>query len=460
MPSPTRWALTTRKWFTSISNTTHKRDNPILRSGTPVTRSVSLASNIAGLSKTKSRSKVTPINDTNSTNKFNLTSSTLINQLQLPAFSNRRERRTSTSFYRQNGFFPNHTEPTIRKNGRSEQILSIDVKRSSIQPIPITNFDPSKKENFQSTSSIRQMETSLFNMSRRCLVDYPRHSPIPIPMQQSPLPTRFSAESSLIDDDDNSSSSEIFNDEHRQYPELKDPVSTLDVLSVKSLSASQTSLNHFHSHPVIHYDRQPVYASEIVDDQLQQQQNSATPAPRPQSVQDNQTVPIIKRQQSSASIIKKIEKYIGTSQSPIIALEKPEFVRVANATYRLTVDKVNYISDSHKNAVDSFVGCTNSDDSLRPANDEECYATLPRGSSTEHTNKNIQNDLRIIVDGYIRPMVTSMGSNRLPKTHYQHRSKRSHDNNNNHTQLIIEDISDKLLSSIDYPIYTQHQRCY
>jgi hypothetical protein len=277
-------------------------------------------------------------------------------------------------------------------------------------------------------------------------------------MQQSPLPKHFSEESSLIDDDDdNSSSTEIFNDEHRQYPESKDPLSTLDVLSVESLSASQTSLNRLHSRPVTHYNRQPVYASEIIDDQPQQQLNSSTPSPRPQSVEDNQTVPIIKRSQSSAGIIKKI--YIGTSQSPTIALEKPEFVRVANATYRLTVDKVNYVSDSHKNAVDSFVGCTNSDDSLRPANDEECYATLPRGSSTEHTNKNIQNDLRIIVDGYIRPMVTSMGPNRLPKTHYPHRSKRSHDNNN-HTQLIIEDITDKLLSSIDYPIYTQHQRCY
>jgi hypothetical protein len=64
-----------------------------------------------------------------------------------------------------------------------------------------------------------------------------------------------------------------------------------------------------------------------------------------------------------------------------------------------------------------------------------------------------------MVGDYLRPMVSSINktTSRTTKTHP--RSKRSQANNE-HVQINIDDITDKLLSSIDCSTYAQYQRCY
>ena len=44
-------------------------------------------------------------------------------------------------------FFPTHTEPTIRKNGRVEEDLSIDTTRWNISSIPTNISGPLRQQN-------------------------------------------------------------------------------------------------------------------------------------------------------------------------------------------------------------------------------------------------------------------------------------------------------------------------
>jgi hypothetical protein len=446
MPSKTRWTLNPRKWFGARSYAEHKREkktNPVTRvpppppTSTTSTRTIQTVSTISRTLPTKSKIKVIPLSISNDVNK----TSRAVTQLQLPAFIIRRE-KTSTTLPRYNTFHPTHTEPTIRKNSRLEEELSIDTTRSNIQPMPITICETSKFED----SPIKQIDTSLSNMSNYCLIDYPRHSEN-IPEEYS-LPSRSSS-SSVIDDNDNSSSSGIFTDE-RQHTESKDTLSTLEVLSIESIVDSQTSLNHPHPRPIIHRYRRPMSVFETIDDKPQQQQNSLERTHRSHSAEstlkDNQRISTPpKGQQSSAAIIKKIEKRFPT-------LEKAGFVRVTQDTYRLNGNQINNLSHPRKNSIDLFAPYQNFEDPLRSANDEECYATLPQTSSTEQLSNNIQNDLRIIVDECIRPMVDSIGKYRSIKNHRHKRSQA-------HSQLNIENITDKLLSSVDCSIYSRYQRC-
>ncbi|CAF2371678.1 unnamed protein product [Rotaria sp. Silwood2] len=468
MPSNTRWTLNPRKWFGTISYTgqKHEKNNNSLpavpTTATTTTRTITLTN--PRLSTGKSKTKVIPISISNDVNKTTTTMVASITQLQLPAFSIRRERISSllpsqATFTRQNTFVQSHTEPSIRKNGRFEQQLSIDTTRYNTQPTSTTNDETLKHGNIQQNFPTFQAEMSLSNMSRQCLVDYPRYSANV--MKEFSTPTRSSSSSSLYDGNDNSSSSGIYTDE-RQRTESKDTLSILEALSAESIADSQTSLNHCPTRPMIHHYRRPMSDLEKIDDKLQQRQNSLIRSHRSHSAEgilkDNQIMSPTKSRQSSAAIIKKIEKRLPTNRSPTTKLEKAGFIRIGNDTYRLNTNKVNYLSHSRKNSIDSFVPYSNYDDPLRSANNEECYAALPRTSSTEQLNNNIHNDLRIIVDGCIRPMVTSISRNRFTKNQQQ-RYRRPHVHND-HTQLNIEHITDKLLSSVDCSTYARYQRCY
>jgi hypothetical protein len=462
MPSKSRWTLIPRKWFGARSKVVQqceKDNNSISRvpppTATTTTRTILSTSTIPRISTSKNKIKVMPVSISNDVNKNNKT----VTQLQLPAFCIRRQRTStlltsSTAFYRQNTFHPVHTEPTIRKTTRINDELSIDTTRLNIQSMPTSIYETSKYENFEENSPIKEMDMSISNMSRCCLIDYPKHTPNL--NEECSSPTRSSSPST-IDDNDNSSSSGIFTDE-RQHTESKDTLSTLEVLSIESIADSQTSLNHSQTRPIIHHYRRPMSVFETVDDQPEQRQTSVIQSHRSHSAEetprDNQIITTPKTRQSSAAIMKKIEKRFPTNRPPSGTLEKAGFVRVTHDTYRLTVKQINQLSQPRKNSIHLYEPYSNYDDTLRSANDEECYATFPRTSSTEQLNNNYQqNDLRIIVDECIRPMVSSIGKNHLTKNHRYKRSQQTH------TPLNIENITDKLLSSIDYSIYARYQRC-
>ncbi|CAF3320074.1 unnamed protein product [Rotaria socialis] len=459
MPSNTRWTLNPRKWFGATSNANQKRDKnqnlltraPPTAAGT--TRATPPINQCRSPIKSKTRVAPTPIS--NDANKNRISTSTSITQLQLPAFSIRRERMSnflpSTVLSRQSTFIPSHTEPSIRKNGRLEEPLAIDTTRWNSQATP-TSDEPSKHSYFRATQNM----ISMSNMSRRCLVDYPRYSAHITKESSSPTRSSSSSSSSFYDDNYNSSSSGIYTDE-RQRTESKDTISTVEVLSIESIVDSPTSSRHISTRPIIHHYRRPMSVIETTEDKPQQRQNSLLLSNRSQSAEgilkDTQLVSTIKSRQSAAAIVKKIEKRLPISRSPTGTLERAGFVRIGNDAYRLTVNGVNSISRLRKSSTDSFVPYSNYEDQLRSAKNEECYATLPRTTSTEQLDNNVHNDLRIIVDQCIRPMISSIGKNRFTKNHNQ-RYKRSHINNDR-TQLNIENITDKLLSSVDCSTYAR-----
>jgi len=80
---------------------------------------------------------------------------------------------------------------------------------------------------------------------------------------------------------------------------------------------------------------------------------------------------------------------------------------------------------------------------------------LPRTSSTEQLNTNIQHDLRAIVDDYLRPMIDSVNGETIEST-----KKPSHHRSKRNAQINIDELTDKLLSSMDCSTYSQYQRCY
>ena len=446
MPSKIRWALNPKKWFGSkstISSKCDKNTNTVSKipSQTATTRT-SVSSNPRILSG-KNKIQVIPVSILNNVNKPTPT----VTQVQLPAFICRREKTFITS-ERQNIFHPTHTEPTIRKNIRLKHNLTVDTTRYNIQTVPPTISKVAMYE----TSTIKHRDLNISNMSNCCLVDYPRQSTEI--MERSTYPTRSSSSTNY--DNDNSSSSGIFTDE-RQCTASKETLSNLEVLSIESIADSQLSLNNSPTRPIIHHYRRPMSVFEIADDKPQRQESTVRLSHRSHSAEgilkDTQKFSPVKSPRSSAAILKKIDKRYPTSRSPSGTLEKSGFVRITNDTYRLTANQVNHFSYSRKSSINSLVPFTTFDDPLRSANDEECYAKLPRTSSTEQLNTNIQNDLRIMVNDCIRPMVSSIKKPRIIK--YPQRSKRP----NAPTQLNIENITDKLISSVDYSIYTRYQRC-
>jgi hypothetical protein len=480
MPSKSRWTLNPRKWFGTISNSAHKQaKKPQIKNSvgplpatTQTNRSISI---VPRLLTSKNRTKVIPtsssINDNNYINNTNNFAS--FTQFQLPPFSVRRE-KTSTLL---NTLLPTRIEPSIRKNSQFKEELAIDTTRwyteTKVYDISKSFITSQYEKNSQENSSEKQTEVNLSNISNQCVIGYPQNLSNNF-IEKTPPPTRSHSLSSIDDNDeqDKSSSSGIFTDERadlndRHCTTSKDTLSTVEALSIESIPDSQISLNHFQSRQVIHPYRLPLSAFQTINTKSSQLQRQ-TPISRfhrshsaENILKDNQiTSPIItKSRQSSAAIAKKIEKRIPISRSPPITLEKAGFVRISNATYRLTIAKDDHLY--HRQRQNSIVQYLNYEDSLPPANNEESYATLPRTSSTEQLNNNLQNDLRAIVDDYLRPTVALINKTTYQSTKNHPRSKRSQNNNNNEqTQINIEDITDKLLSSIDCSTYAQYQRCY
>ncbi|CAF1148683.1 unnamed protein product [Rotaria sp. Silwood1] len=496
MPSKGHWTLNPRKWFGTLSSASHKsnRKSQIMNSAAP-TRATAVTSTPAPattittrkmpatltttprLLTARNRIKTMPTSSINDNNSLNPVSS--YTQFQLPAFNMRREKSStllssSNLLNHANALVPKRTEPSIRKNAQLNEELSIDATRYNTEQTvnDRSKFLSSSYGNFLQQNSIdpQQSEINISILSNECIVNYP-HSSSNNFTEKSQLSTQTRSSSSMDDNDmrDESTSSGIFTDERTDTNDgpclpLKDTLSTIDVLSVEAIDDSQTSLNHYQSHSFVPSYRLPASTLETNDNKSPQiqRQKLINHSHRICSAEDllkyNQIhTPIItKTRQSSAAIVKKIEKRIPTSRSPSATLEKAGFVRIANDTYRLTTDKDNHLYRRQRR--NSVVQYSNHDDSLPPANDEETYATIPRTSSTEQLNDNLQNDVRALVDDCLRPIAASINKtpDRPRKNH--HRSKRSHANNEP-IQINIDDMIDKLLSSVDCSAYAQYQRC-
>ena len=257
-----------------------------------------------------------------------------------------------------------------------------------------------------------------------------------------------------IDDGRESSSSGVYTDEradgdlhddHRTAS--KDTLSTLEVLSIESIVDSQSSFEQCSTRPKIHHFRLPINVEPVRRQRARSAENLLKVTP------PVQTPTIPKSRQSSAAIARKIEKRVPISRSPSATLEKVGFKRVTNDTYRLVKEKTPHLY--RQNRPNSIIVGTDLDDSLPPANDEECYAQLPRASSTEQLHTDLQQNLQAIVDDCIRPIINE--SNAMNPSKTSSRSKRSQ---RHKSTIRIEEITDRLRSSIDYSIYTQYQRCY
>ena len=437
MPSKTRWRLNPKKWFGHKSHAGQKQESMTVQqlipppTATTTTRSITtISTNLSDRSKTR----VVPISFSNVMNRQH----TVANPFQMPAFRFQRQRNTFQ-----------HTEPTIRKNSRIEENLAFDITRVNISSIVQTKIP----EDFEQDEPEKPLEISILDLSHRCVVDYPREISNQTQNKTS-LPSRSSSSSalSLNDGSDSSSSSGIFTDE-RQRTESKETLSNLEVLSIESIADSQMSMNQIPTRPIIHHHRRPVSVFELTDDKPQKRQTPFEQSQRCQSAEgilkDTQTISPNKSRQPSAAIMKKLDKRPTTSRSPSTALIKSGFVRVANDTYRLTGSTVNHFSfDTRRELNPSY----DHDDVLRSANDEAWYATLPRTTSTEQLH-NTQTDLRMIVDECIRPLRTSIGKTNPPIKPNNNRFRRTQ------TQLNIENISERLLASVDYRMYTRYQRC-
>ena len=485
MPVKRRWALNPRKWFGTSSHAAQRREKisqlvdytiQLPPQVTKPTRTMTQTAIVPRILTSKSKTKITPVLPVNDSTNFYVSSTNTFGsfvQFQTPSFNTRRE-KTMGSFHPTSTFVS-----TTRKNGRSKEEISMNAPRKSVEKI---SCDTSKlvKSSLQhgnpliQQSSIgKQSEMNISNLSDRDLIECHRDISHDF-TKASLLPRRSHSSSSLSIDDndtrDESSSSGVFTDERadtndRHRKASKDTLSTLEVLSVESIADSQTSFHHDQSRPLPRRYRLPLLSMETVE-------NKSTRSPTEQSVVHSYraysaenllkdapiVVPVTPRtRQSSAAIAKKIEKRNLAAQSPTAPLEKVAFVRVANDTYRLTIEKEDHLY--RRQRPNSVVQYSDNEDSLPPAEDEESYATLPRTSSTDQLNNSLQDDVRAIVDDYLRPVAASMTKKTSQSTKSLHRSKRSQ-MNNEQTQINIDHITDKLLSSVACSTYSQYQRCY
>ena len=485
MPSKGRWTLNPRKWFGAIAHNSQKREKraamntaaPPPMSPPVIVRTMpSNSSNprpLAGKGKTK---VIPALSVTAAKTIPPIRTEPSFVQFQMPAFGIRREPTStflsSTRFsHRLPAFVPTRTEPSIRKNPHLIEELSVDATRWNT---PVTLCDNSKSllspsltsqgEPFQrGTYSQEQLDMNISNISNQCLIGYAQPSRQYL-LEKSSVSSRTRSSSSLDDIDDvhESSSSGIFTDERADLNEghrtaSKDTLSTLEVLSIESIIDSETSLNRCSTRPTIHHFRPTMSPFESLETKSTfQRPLTLSRAQRARSAEgllkDTPiTTPVTPRNRlSSAAIVKKIEKRVPTSRSPPETLGRAGFVRVDNDTYRLTTDKPDHLYRRHRQ--NSIVPPLDSDDSLPPAHDEESYARLPRASSTEQLNNDIQNDLRALVDEYLRPVMATKTKPLTRSNQVRSRAKRAH------TPIKLEEITDKLFSSIDCSIYAQYQR--
>lgn len=491
MLSKRRWALNPRKWFGSLSSAARKRDKKVQENACVVqlppppkpTRAAQPPPTITLITVSRSKTKITPAvpsNDTYSNNTKII--STSFAPLQSTVSNPNHEkssvatRVSPTLFRRANTLLPTRLGPSIQNRCPNKDEILIDTKRRSTQMINCDNlklitalqYPSAPQQNATQiplpTNVAHDLDQKLFDRSRSTSINCIRKSSVP-GLSHSPSPSSLSIEDN--DARDGSSSSGVFTDERADMNERsdrkasRDTLSTLDALSVESIDDSQTSLNHQPSRRTLCQYRLPLSTFQNNDNRSARLRSATSIAHSHRAhsaeniLKENSVavVPVVNRtRQSSAAIVKKIEKRTAPGRSS--STEKIGLIRTANDTYRLTPDKDDHLYRRRS----SIVSYTNHDDSLPPADDEESYAALPRTSSTEQLSNNVQNDLRAIVDDCLRPMAAAMNkTSRSTKTH--HRSKRAH-TNQDHMQIDIEDITDRLLSSIDCSTYAQYQRCF
>ena len=492
MLSKRRWALNPRKWFGSITSTARKRDKNVqieqcvvrLPPPPPAKPTAPLVPRIL---TSRSKTKITPTlsnNDPHPANTKNMASSST--QLQLLASTMNQEKSSGTTqvtttvtvFRRANTLIPTRHGPSIQKRSQHGEELSIDTKRRSAEVIScntskfLTALQSTNTPLQRSTIEIK-LQSNVPQVIDPVLLDRPRSSLNNCPRKSSASRISHSPSPSSLSIDDNdardgSSSSGVFTDERadvnvrENQKASRDTLSTLDALSVESIDDSQTSLNQNPSRQPSCQYRLPLTTFQTNENRSARQRSGASISSHHRArsaeniLKDTPGVtPFISRtRQSSAAIVKKIEKRHPPGRSS--STEKISLVRVTNDTYRLSANKDEHLYRRQRRI--SVVSYPNHDDSLPAADDEESYATLPRTSSTEQLSSHVQSDLRAIVDDCLRPVAAAMSrTSHVSKTH--HRSKRSHTNSEN-MQIDIEDITDRLLSSIDCSTYAQYQRCF
>lgn len=502
MPSKPRWGLNPRKWFGAISGSTNKPNRltetnhstaPRFSRSTTTTTITTVTSTTKTSKKTqatstapkllsgRSKTKVLPssniaIDDNNAKNSVSS-----YTQLQSIAVNNRRE-KTSVSLLGPK--YPTHltllvptrTEPSIPSCSNNKKLI-VSTKKVPTEPIvherTQISSSPSPQRHYSQKDPIDfvQSEFNISILSNECIIDYPQNSSNNLAEKyRSSREIQLSSSSEDNDARDESTSSGIFTDERTDTndglgPASKDTLSTLDIVSVESIDDSQTSLSLFQSNSFVQYYRLRGLLTEK-DDLKSLQYPRPKPINRPRRentvetiFKDNQINPPItikNRQSSSAAIVKKIEKRVTTNRSPSATLDRVGLVRVANDTYRLAIDKNNRLYRPSRPR--SIVQCSDLDDSLPPADDEEAYATIPRTSSTEQLNDSSPNDLRATIDDCLRPVVTSMNKIYRKSTRNTLSSKRLN-GVNEPPQINIDEMVDKLLSSVDCSTYAQFQRC-
>lgn len=162
----------------------------------------------------------------------------------------------------------------------------------------------------------------------------------------------------------------------------------------------------------------------------------------------------------------KTERSVPIQRLSTNELGKVGFVRIDHQTYRISNNnnkKHSFSKNNNDELLSDYEELNEEnrfdhDESLPPAHCEESYARFPRTSSTDQLENSIQQNLRSIVNQYIRPMANSINQSQLNKNQIQ-RFKRNLNPTEQNT-LKIEDIRDKLLSSVDCAIYQQFQRCF
>ena len=493
MLSKRRWALNPRKWFGSISSAARKRDKKVQADACIVqlppppkqTRPTPPAPIIPHITMSRSKTKITPTPSNNDTYSNNIKLiSTSFAPLQSSASNLNQEKPpgptqiSPTLFRRANTLLPTRFGPSIQNRCPNKEELLIDTKRRNTQTINCDNlklitalqYISTPQQNATQiqlpTNMLQELNQNLFDRPRCSSSNYIGKSSVSR-LSHSPSPSSLSIDNN--DGRDGSSSSGVFTDERADVNDRpsrkasRDTLSTLDALSVESIDDSQTSLNQHSARRTPCQYRLPLSTFQS-NENRPARLRSATSIARSHRAHSAENVlkenavtivPVVNRtRQSSAAIVKKIEKRIPPGRSS--STEKIGLVRITNDAYRLTPDKEEHLYRRQRRS--SVVSYTNHDDSLPPADDEESYAALPRTSSTEQLSNNVQNDLRAMVDDCLRPMAATMNkTSRSTTTH--HRSKRSH-TNQEHMQIDIEDITDRLLSSIDCSTYAQYQRCF
>lgn len=467
MPSGTHWTLNPKKWFGSNSNASKGNTLPRLQHrGTVSTTTTN--SSLPRFLPGPNQIPIVPVSV--STELYQekryismASNATPIRQFQLPAFSARREQGTALYpssagiWNHQSICLPKRTEPTIRKQRRrGAEDLSIDTTtRWNVPQTPKRIYNLPQHDH----TIEKKAQNGPSNISRQCLIDYPRQSFNPTEEFSSTL-SSASSTSSLMEERDYTSTSGIYTDE-RQFIDSKE---TLEIRSITSMGDSHTTFQKIHNRPLIHRFRRPLSVLEN-DDEQRRRESSIQQAHRSCSAEDVlQSTPTNRSRALTEIDEENAEKPITIHRASNMTLEKVGFVRIGNDSYRLTVDKSEELYHRRKHSIDSLVqysdpeendGDDEEDEALPAAHDEESYAELPRTSSTEQLNNLIQEDLRHLLDQCFRPMINSIGKTRPTKTQQLRLKRNTHDS----TPLRAEDIAEKLYSSVNYPIYSQFQRC-